>query len=109
MRKVRIGLFETNSSNTHTLTIVSKKAFDAWMSGEVYYNTWNNKILTEEDAIEDSKSTNFYNGNYDEYKADALRSYEAWTKDEYLERFVEHHTTESGDEIVVFGSFGYDG
>ena len=40
--QVRQGVFETNSSSTHTLTICSKNDFDKWKKGEVFWldNDW---------------------------------------------------------------------
>ena len=35
--QVRQGVFETNSSPTHTLTICSKDDFDKWKHGEVFW------------------------------------------------------------------------
>lgn len=57
--QVRQGVFETNSSSTHTLTICSKD--------------------------------DFYVRNGD------------------LETYSETFTSPSGDEMVAFGAFGYDG
>lgn len=35
--QVRQGVFETNSSSTHTLTVCSKDDFDKWKKGEVLW------------------------------------------------------------------------
>jgi hypothetical protein len=54
--QVRQGVFETNSSSTHTLTICSKDDYDKWKRGEVFWldndlyklNTDKNFVTPEE-------------------------------------------------------------
>lgn len=36
-------------------------------------------------------------------------TYEEYMHNGSLETFVEHYTSKSGDKIVAFGEFGYDG
>ena len=57
--QVRQGVFETNSSSTHTLTICSKDDFDKWGRGEVFWldNDWhkldtNKNFVTPEELEE---------------------------------------------------------
>lgn len=57
--QVRQGVFETNSSSTHTLTICSKDDFDKWEHGEVFWldNDWhkldtNKNFVTPEELKE---------------------------------------------------------
>lgn len=57
--QVRQGVFETNSSSTHTLTICSKDDFDKWKHGEVFWldNDWhkldtNKNFVTPEELEE---------------------------------------------------------
>ena len=38
MRQVRIGTFETNSSSTHTLVIVSKEEYEKFKKGELLFS-----------------------------------------------------------------------
>lgn len=50
--QVRQGVFETNSSSTHTLTICSKDDFDKWKHGEVFWldNDWH-KLDTNKNFV----------------------------------------------------------
>lgn len=50
--QVRQGVFETNSSSTHTLTICSKDDYDKWKRGEVFWldNSWH-KLDTDKDFV----------------------------------------------------------
>ena len=38
MIQIRQGVFETNSSSTHSITMCMKSEFDMWERGEVYLN-----------------------------------------------------------------------
>lgn len=38
MIQIRQGVFETNSSSTHSITIASESDFDKWKNGDVYLN-----------------------------------------------------------------------
>ena len=71
----------------------------------MWYNTITNKYIKEREEDFDTWS--------EDEKAEAIYEYEYYTIDtwgnEYLERFEEFYTSPSGDNIVVFGQFGYDG
>ena len=129
MIQIRQGVFETNSSSTHSITITSESDFDKWKNGEVYLNCgwWsrsddpnNDKtFLTKDEAINLLKSDKYYTGNEDldgmeAYELDELLSdwgfhtFENYWND-WLEGYEEHYTTEHGDDIVAFGEYGYDG
>ena len=38
MRQVRRGLFETNSSSTHSLTVCSKDEYQRWKDGKLLFD-----------------------------------------------------------------------
>lgn len=127
MRQIRWGVFETNSSSVHTMTICSKKSYDEWnqkgliWTGEILngdlelitYDQARERMVMEHygtgDALPDD-STEF-EVYFNEWLAD--RFWRAGTPDnywnEYLDYFEETFVTRSGDEIVVFGQYGYDG
>jgi len=96
MRTIRRGVFETNSSSTHSISIVSKEEFDKWKNGELLYDRYEKLFLTKDESqeLEDQDDLN----TYDEYFDDGC-----------LEGFTKKHTTKSGDEIIAFGKYGYDG
>ena len=91
--KIRKGVFETNSSSTHSMTICTKKEWSDWIDGLVYFDTDMHRF---EPAIPANKD--FDKLTYDEFMFDNR-----------LNTFMKSHTTESGDEIVIFGEYGYDG
>ena len=147
--QVRQGVFETNSSSTHTLTICSKDDFDKWKKGEVLWldrdwqklDTDKNFVTPEEleelaekyneeqqkridsgdkfaHTIDIDKVLNErrdYDSYYDSYWDTERSALEAYTMDDWyarngdLETYSETFTSPSGDEMVAFGAFGYDG
>lgn len=95
-RQIRNGVFETNSSSVHTMTICTKKEFEGWENADLLYNTDTEKFIT---LAELSK--------YDEYEKEDIKTF-----DEYRNMFdygmdVKEYKTESGDEITVFGGTYY--
>lgn len=96
---IRYGTFETNSSSTHTLCICTEKEYEAWRRGETLFNRW---------CYEDNQ----FVPNTEEYRNDEdeqYMTYDRYWDDEYLEGYEEEYTSPSGDKIVVFGKYGYDG
>lgn len=98
--KVRRGVFETNSSSTHSLTICSRKEYDAWKRGDLVYDNYNEELISIDALSDEDKSLideeRFYTveGYYDECCCD-------------YETFEQNFTTEKGEEIITFGYYGY--
>jgi hypothetical protein len=109
MQKIRFGVFETNSSNTHSLTIVTEKAFEAWKRGELIFNSEYDveEIQTEEEFVK-SFNEDKYTDSLEEYRKDNAQTFEQWEDDDCLETFEYRYTTESGDKIVIFGKYGHE-
>ena len=138
MIQIRNGVFETNSSSTHSITICSQDDFDKWKKGELLFDNWNDcfaeSITLSKHDKEQAKE--YYNNIkssywkdwkqlseeeidswYKKYANEKLRdniygnleTYDEWEKSGTLERFIRYYTSPSGDEIVAFGKYGYDG
>lgn len=147
--QVRQGVFETNSSSTHTLTVCSKDDFDKWKKGEVLWldRDWqkldtDKNFVTPEELEELAEKYNEeqqkridsgdkfahtvdidkvlneqrdYDSYYDSYWDTERSALEAYTMDDWyarnvdLETYSQSFTSPSGDEMVAFGAFGYDG
>lgn len=123
--QIRRGVFETNSSSTHSLTIVSKSSFDKWLAGEVYYSEYNkgdvdkdfmskegvNKVLmkrSDTKTLEDIQ--NLEEDELSEiYGEEGFYTYESYEelKGYYYSTFEEKHTF-GAEEIVAFGYYGMD-
>lgn len=134
--QIRYGTFESNSSSTHSITLCLQEEFDAWKKGELLLDYYNDKFinpytLTEEDKVEaqeeydnnkqlfwadwDNLSEDAKNNWYERYLKvhdlydEGFYTYDEFMENEYLETFVESYTSPSGDKIVAFGRYGYDG
>ena len=161
MKIIRNGVFETNSSSTHSITMCTKSDYEKWKNGELYYFEgsetgfvtkeerdkiirkniiynksdfdYDNKTITfkgitvqyknYEDQCE--KMNMFYTpGNLEEITQEEIDNYieedfdiceipctyKEWQ--EYykeMETYKENFKTPSGEEIVGFGYYGYDG
>lgn len=146
--QVRQGVFETNSSSTHTLTICSKDDYDKWKRDEVFWldNDWHKldtdknfvtpeeleelaekyneeqqkridsgdkfaKVLDMDKVLNERRDYSYYDSYWDTERS----SLEAYTMDDWyarnvdLETYSRNFTSPSGDEMVAFGAFGYDG
>lgn len=137
-RQIRRGVFETNSSSTHSITMCSEQEFEDWKDGKILFNKWNDAFVDEtrieldehqkiyaKDEYESTKvkyqkdwndlSKEEQNDYYVEYAKnhdlidEEYQTYEEWKNDSYLEYYVDRYTSESGDKIVAFGKYGYDG
>jgi len=93
VKQVRHGVFETNSSSTHSLTMCSAEDFKKFEDGELMWDSYNDALVKQSD---DADNEDF-------------QTYEQFFEDDYLESFEESYTTKSGDEIVAFGKYGRDG
>lgn len=123
MKKVRKGVFETNSSSVHTLTICTDEQYGLYTNGELLHSKdgWilrgtkyeGREFFTREEAVEIEKAYFTKHGREydDESIEESLRDdFESYNdEDEYLEYYEEHFVTPSGDKMVVFGQYGYDG
>ena len=134
MKQIRHGVFETNSSSTHSITMCTKAEYDAWISGEMYFvedtwmlsNKYNNKdFLTKEEVIDGIVNATYSYGNkYTKEELEAMNAeefkeviadYEVytygnyWDRYDYLDGFHSTYTTPAGEEVVAFGKYGYDG
>jgi hypothetical protein len=94
LRSIRRGVFETNSSSTHSITIVSKKDYDAWERGEMLLDRRSEELVKKGEKVK---------------YPDELQTYEDYFNEEYLETLETSYTTKLGEEVVAFGKYGYEG
>ncbi len=123
MKIIRLGVFETNSSSTHTMVIMSEEEYDKWKKGELLKYRWEDKFITKEEndeiikrLIEDYAKE--YNIPVEDVDVDDLK-YEydddiAYTFEEYddrmdLESDIEEYTTKNGEKLIIKCWYGYDG
>ena len=121
-RQVRRGVFETNSSSTHSLTMMMKSDYDRWHKEQLYLYKggygWEfskpvvNQLYTKDEVMSFAKNNRYY---HDEEEIDnetmSDMGFVSWDDEgsEYLEGFYQEFTTPSGETIVAFGEYGYNG
>lgn len=120
-RQIRRGVFETNSSSTHSITMCSGEEYDKWCSGNLLFWVGKKKFGTKEDIIEELKELTRWDNslmypdvNWDDnsvvadiFDSEEIQSSDEFFDDEYLETFEEKYHTPNGEEVVAFGKFGY--
>lgn len=131
-RQIRRGVFETNSSSVHSLTMCMKSVFDRWESDNLLLFTgsgWcypednkpqKNHFYTKEEAIAFEKSSKYppsedFDWNDEDAVMEMLHENEWYDYDyywneycEYYETFEDTTTTPSGEKVVAFGYYGHD-
>lgn len=102
MIQIRQGLFETNSSSTHSLTMCTSSDFEDWKSGKLIYDFEEEELIPATEEILREKEMG------DDYKR--YMTYENFNDWSYLEyeSFEQRFKTPGGEEVVGFGYFGYD-
>ena len=134
-RQVRQGVFETNSSSTHSLTICTEDEYNKWKKGELLFDYWDEEFVNPADTslTDDEKESvkEDYNKRKQKYwkdwedlsekekeelyaeelkeKYSEAMTYDEWLDDSCLETYVHNYTTPNGEKIVAFGRYGYDG
>lgn len=123
MQKIRRGVFETNSSSTHSLTMMMKSDFERWGKEDLYlyqgygwgwdFNKPATDTLYTRDEVEAFIKNRKYFDDTEEIDSEMIREMDFISFDdegsEYLESFYQEFTTPSGETIVAFGEYGYNG
>lgn len=106
-KQIRMGVFETNSSSTHSMVICTKEEYEKWKNGEYVYVSETYGL-----AEEDKPTTDFITAEQAEIllKKGAedyyFKSFNKWEKD--LEQDVNTYTTKNGEELVIRCAHGYN-
>lgn len=121
-RQIRRGVFETNSSSTHSITMCSNKEYEKWENGEVLYWEDRDKFGTREEIIEEMKTAMLYNGRLcypdvnwedkeqvdDIFSVERVKTCDEFFNDDYYETYSTEYTTPNGEVVVAFGYYGYN-
>lgn len=109
MKITREAVFETNSSSTHSLVILSKKDYEAWKNDEVVLDLYaeevrpldpNRKIVRNEDGsiIYNDKH---YEDMYDLMENEYEDISDEYAPKEYIEEYAEVEEKEIDDKVVI--------
>lgn len=121
-RQIRRGVFETNSSSVHSLTMCSAEEYEKWKNKEVLFWKERDKFGTREEIIAELKTIESWHGGlwyanvdwenedevHDVFSDEGIMTYDYFFEDYYYETYSYNHTTPSGDKIVAFGYYGHD-
>ena len=130
-RQIRFGVYETNSSSTHSLTMCSEEEFKQWKNGELLFNEYGIQTFVKPNKLSENDkkyAAQDYEDHKDEFSKDWSelsqpakekyyikyakenniankegKTYEEWENDDYLETFIDTYTTKSGERVVAFG------
>lgn len=127
MKVIRRGIWETNSSMTHSCVIMMAEQDKKWTDEGLYYYPaphWNpfrnlskeeqpvsGQLYTKEEALEfirKEEGLREPSDIIDEVRDYGFILYDDWVNDEYLEKDSETFTTPGGETIVVHCKFGGD-
>lgn len=117
MIKVRRNVFETNSSMTHSLVLMSTDEYNEWELGHLYIHRWfgTETMMTYDDVVKELKAKGRYvdHLDIDVINELALRDLDmvclrSWLDD--TADFEHFHTKQMiGNQIVhAFGYYGHD-
>ena len=137
MIKIRQGVFETNSSSTHSLTMMMKEDYLRWKDGNYMYTErigycfpinpelapTENEVYTPEEVCAFLMNDKYFRealGALDALGGPTPETLEQYDPQDYgfdtindesarLESYYDEFTTPNGETIVAFGQYGYDG
>lgn len=117
MIKIRRNVFETNSSMTHGLVLMSPDEYNEWELGQLYIHRWlgTDITMTYDDVVKNLKAKGRYvdHLDIDEINELALRDlemvcFQSWLDDtECFDHFYNQQMI--GNQLVcAFGYYGHD-
>ena len=118
MIKIRKGVFETNSSMTHSMVLMNDEQYKAWEEGELYADFWRNKFYTRKqveremigkyghDLRDYSDMESFDKQVANDMEAISLREYTDRIADWY-ETYDEEYVID-GTSVHAVGYYGHD-
>ena len=130
-RQIRRGVFETNSSSVHSLTMCMESDYNRWSRENLFLYTGSgygypddnkpkkNHFYTRDEAIAFEKTSRFnsdvdWNNKHDVdiiLRDNGFLTYDYFWDvycEECYEGYEETMVTPSGDSIVAFGYYGHD-
>ena len=78
-RQIRRGVYETNSSSVHSLTMCTSSDYDKWKNGELVWSRWDDELIPITDEIKrsmDNDEKEFL--TYEQFDDYDYMEYEEW-------------------------------
>lgn len=121
-KQIRRGVFETNSSSVHSITMCTRSDFDRWTDGELLFWEDEKKFGTRKELIKDLKKDTLYNGKLrypninwnnkdqvsDIFNDENIKTFNQYFQNDWFETYWEAYTTPGGENVVAFGYYGHD-
>ena len=126
MKTIRANTFETNSSSTHSMIILTEEEYDKLESGELYLNN-NDEVITKEEAkniflkhmnkdkyeydndLSFEENIKNYLDEFGYYSSEYPQSLETWKEEDELESDTNIYISPSGDKLKIICKYGYIG
>ena len=118
---VRKGVFETNSSSTHTMIMCTGEEFQKFEDGEMLVSMWDEKLFSYDDITDFIKSDDYCKDRFTKSSIDIkdkkavlkwaaknvydLQDADTFYEDTYYDIFSQSFTTKSGEKVVAFGKW----
>lgn len=100
-KTVRFGMFETNSSSTHCMTMCSQEEYDSWKNGDIIYDRDYDRFVDIAEMDKDDEEADWRYLTYDDVFD--------WRNGKIsMETFEAAYTTSKGETVVAFGWYGYE-
>lgn len=119
MKKIRLNVYETNSSSTHSVNVATESQWVDWIIGKLVYHDIKQVFVSKEDAM--AELTSKYD-NPEDIKLlfcstdEALKSLGYYTLEKYydmvnergLDFFSQSFSVSEENNITTFGYYGYE-
>ena len=108
MKILRSGIFETNSSSTHSLTICTEEEFEKFKNNELMFDKYNDELIEKPEDYDEVMNNSDKDSDEKRCEYEDYIDYNDYEHIDF-ESFEQHFETPSGDKMVAFGYYGYDG
>lgn len=122
MKTIRANTFETNSSSTHSMIILTEEEYNKLESGELYLN--DDEVITKEEAkniflkhmnedkymydddLSFEENIKNYLDEFEYYPGEYPQSLETWKEGDELESDTNIYISPSGDKLKIICKYG---
>lgn len=91
MIQVRQSMFETNSSSSNTLILLTESEYARWKNGEIFVEYNSSNIMTAEQIEEAYKAVDYYEDATEYRRDNGLRSYEEFREESDSAKKIERN------------------
>ena len=123
MKTIRANTFETNSSSTHSMIILTEEEYNKLESGELYLDD-DDKVITKEEAkniflkhmnedkymydddLSFEENIKNYLDEFEYYPCEYPQSLKTWKEGDELESDTNIYISPSGDKLKIICKYG---